>query len=86
MPYPTWIADADAVGSIEPPLQVGLTCNAAVIPGEPPVELNIVPLTTRPGQISFAVPLVRACSVGHLDRVPQFRCRASNIAQAVRPR
>ncbi len=80
MPYPTWIADADAVGSIEPPLQVGLTCNAAVIPGEPPVELNIVPLTTRPGQISFAVPLVRACSVGHLELVSRSSDAAPRIS------
>jgi choline dehydrogenase len=67
MLYPTWAADADAVGPLDPPLQAFMVCSASRAPRQDQVDLNFVPFTLAPGSINVGMGLVRPYSVGSLE-------------------
>jgi len=67
MLYPTWSADADAVGPLDPPLQAFCVCASSGAGAESQIDLNFVPFTLEPGSINIGLGLVRPYSVGHLE-------------------
>ena len=67
MLYPTWTADADAVGPLDPPLQAFCVCNSSGSRAEDQIDLNFVPFTLEPGTINVGLGFVRPYSVGHLE-------------------
>ena len=67
MLYPTWTADADAVGPLDPPLQAFCVCASSGTHVEDQIDLNFVPFTLQPGAINVGLGFVRPYSVGHLE-------------------
>jgi choline dehydrogenase len=67
MLYPTWTADADAVGPLDPPLQAFCVCTSSGAGAEDQIDLNFVPFTLEPGTINVGLGFVRPYSVGHLE-------------------
>lgn len=67
MLYPTWTADADAVGPLDPPLQAFCVCTSSGADAEDQIDLNFVPFTLEPGTINVGLGFVRPYSVGHLE-------------------
>jgi choline dehydrogenase len=67
MVYPTWAADADAVGPLDPPLQAFCTCTSSGALVEEQIDLNLVPFTLEPGAINVGLGFVRPYSLGHLQ-------------------
>ena len=66
MVYPTWAADADAVGPLDPPLQAFCACTSSGALVEDQIDLNLVPFTLEPGAINVGLGFVRPYSLGHL--------------------
>jgi choline dehydrogenase len=67
MLYPTWSADVDAVGPLDPPLQAFGVCTSSGASVEDQIDLNFVPFTLEPGMINVGLGLVRPYSVGYLE-------------------
>lgn len=67
MLYPTWSADVDAVGPLDPPLQAFCLCTSSGASVADQIDLNLVPFTLEPGMINVGLGLVRPYSVGHLE-------------------
>jgi choline dehydrogenase-like flavoprotein len=67
MLYPTWSADADAVGPLDPPLQAFCVCTSSGTRVEDQIDLNFVPFTLEQGSINVGLGFVRPYSVGRLE-------------------
>ena len=67
MLYPTWTADTEAVGPLDPPLQAFCVSTSSGVPAEDQIDLNFVPFTLEPGMINVGLGFVRPYSVGHLE-------------------
>ena len=86
MLYPTWSADADAVGPLDPPLQAFCVCTSSGARGRGPDRPQLRAVHARAG-VDQRRPRVRAPVLGRLsrDRLGRPRRGAGHPPRAVQP-